>query len=295
MPATVRCPHCDESIRVQDHEGPRVECPSCGTRFERPQGRAGYALPADEGDIDLGQSPRLEHGTLPLLMRGSLLQIIANALHLLAFLLVGILAVNQLDRPGGPRPEKFSLLLVLTTAGCLLAVWFLNLIAAAFWAMAPAKGISRALGLAVLCLCLLVVWRGSEFLGLIGGPMGGDGRFDDPFERRSPAGMLFVLYYLDVVRMMVFAGYLVSVARETGRKSAHNQATMLAVFVPLFLLGPVVLLMLASLVDVIGTELRLLFLMMMAAGTLAAVAWTLAVVIKLRSGWGRAGRLTRDD
>jgi hypothetical protein len=297
MPTTVRCPHCDEAIRVADHEGPRVECPSCGTRFERPQGGAGYALPADERDLDLGRSAGPAPGAQPMLLRGSLLQIIANALHLLALLLAAVLVMAALDRPsGGSGPDPFTGLLLMAGASIFLAAWVLDVIAAACWAMVPTRDISRALGVAVLCFSLLVIARGADFLVLLGSPLGRDGLIDDQFsDRRYSPAFALVTYYLDSVRMMVLAAYLAAAARDTGRRKIQGMAMLLALLAPVFLLGPVALASVTGAAGLVGTELRLLFLLLLMVGALATVAWTLVVVFQLRHAWERIGRQLRDD
>lgn len=297
MAATVRCPSCDESFPVQDYEGPRVECPSCGTRFDRGPSRGRVPPPLD--DRDRAPTAALEPGALPILLRGALLQIVANFLYLLAVLLLMILVLRQLDPSTrtGAGTEKLARLLAVTFALCVIAGWVLNVVAGACWAMAPTRGVSRALGAAALVFAILVLERSTNFMFLLSGPMmPGDGRLgDDPFDSRFTPLYMLSAHYVDLVRMMVLAGYLAAAAGDTGRKGARTSAAVLTIVAPVLLLGPLGLITLVGIVDKIGPDLGPVLLLLMLAGALMTGIWTLAVLFQLRGGWARLQRRARED
>jgi hypothetical protein len=289
MSTIVRCPNCDASFsQPEDAEGPLVECPACGIAFEQALGRTNNAPALAVRNFDLGAAA-LESGALPLLLRGSLLQIFANLLYLLAVLLVMGLLLHSLDQPGGRTTALvLNRFLILACAFSFLAAWFLNVIAASCWAMAPTKGVSRGLGVAVLCFSVLVVFRNADFLLLLPNPAGHGSLLLDAFhEPRSGLTLLFVSSILDVVRMMVLAGYLAAVARETGAR--HRPAALLATLAPFILMGPIPLFVLVGVLGGAGLPIMTLSVFLV-FGTLVVVTWTLLILFQLRGAWDRMSR-----
>jgi hypothetical protein len=289
MPTTVRCPNCDETFQMDD-EGGRAECPACGLRFEAPRRRLTL------GPSDDPSAPALEAGAVAVLLRGTLLQSFAHGLYLLGLLLMMVLMLRELDRgTGGPVSDKVTRLLAVVLALSLVVSWVLNVVAGACWAMAATKGVSRPLGVAVLALGLLVLSRSGELLyALSGSPFGRGAPFDDvPLRAYGPA-VLLTTYYLDVARVVVLAAYLASAARDTGRSSVRGPALILAVVTPVFLLGPVGLMMLAGLVDRVADDLTLVLLLLMMAGAVVSVIWGLITVLQLRGAWQRILLLGRE-
>jgi hypothetical protein len=258
-------------------------------RFEAAPRRLSLGPPAGPGAAP-------ETGALPVLLRGSLLQAFANLLYLLALLALMFALLRELDRrTGGPPSEWVTRLLALALATSLLAGWVLNVVAGAFWAMAATKGVSRPLGVAVLGLSLLVLARsGDLMLALTGSPLGRGGPFDDQPPRAYGPALLLTTYYIDVARMIVLAAYLAAAARDTGRNSLRAPALILAIATPVFLLGPVLLLMLAGLAPRLGDDLRMILLLLLMAGAVVATVWGLITVLQLRAAWRRMARDARE-
>jgi len=286
MPRTVRCPNCDETFQMDD-EGGRAECPSCGMRFEAPKRRLSLG---PGGEEDEGPT-----GATALLLRGSLLQIFANLLYLLGLMAMMFQMLRELDRGAGGQSETVTRLLALVLAVSLLAGWVLSAVAASFWALAPTKGMSRPLGIAVLGLSLLVLSRTDMLSVMTGSSVGRGAPFDDVPLLAYGRALLLTTYYLDAARMIVLAAYLAASARETGRASVRGPATILAIVTPVFVLGPIGLALLAEAVDKVGHEGGMVLLLLTMAGAVVAVIWGLITVFQLRGAWQRMGPASRDD
>lgn len=316
MPETVRCPNCNKEVTVADDaKGQRVACSACGMRFDPAFARPSISgAPANDDaprrpeprqpdrrelDDDYSRPSRerpplrsddgvisVDPDTCAILARGALLQMLAQIALLVSLFILALLLLQSLDGPGSSRSDSLRQFVGLGLVFFLVTSWLLNTIAGAFWAMAPTRGVSRPIGVAIFAFSLLITLRTSDLTTLVVNPTRDRPDFEERMDRELVPLRLIGAYNLDVLRMILLAAYLAAVARDTGRNAARTNAILLAVMTPLFLLGPVALTILANLADMRETP-RILAFGLLTLGSLVSLLWSLVTVMGLRSSWAR--------